>query len=57
MPYGGLVKLGQEKSYNAYGEPVQTTDENGKIRTFAYDANFWPKQASPEECSPNAVAM
>jgi YD repeat-containing protein len=32
--------------YNQFGEPTQTTDELGKIRTFTYDANFWPKSAS-----------
>jgi YD repeat-containing protein len=34
--------------YNAYGEPTKTIDENGKVRTFTYDANFWPKLASDE---------
>jgi hypothetical protein len=29
-------------TYNAYSEPATTTDELGNVRTFTYDANFWP---------------
>ena len=32
--------------YNAYSEPVTTTDEKGNIRTFTYDAHFWPQLAT-----------
>jgi RHS repeat-associated protein len=28
--------------YNQYSEPVSTTDELGKVRTFNYDANYLP---------------
>ena len=35
-----------QTQYNAYSEPILTTDEKGNKRYFTYDANSWPKLAS-----------
>jgi YD repeat-containing protein len=38
--------MASQTTYNAASEPLTTTDELGNVRTFSYDANFWPKLAS-----------
>ena len=33
-------------AYNSYSEPTQITGQLGNIRSFSYDANFWPQLVS-----------
>ncbi len=38
----GITNTTSTTSYNQFSEPVSTTDEDGNIRNFVYDANFNP---------------
>jgi RHS repeat-associated protein len=48
----GSVNTTSHTAYNAYSEPATTTDELGNVRTFSYDANFWPSLATDRPAGP-----